>query len=514
MKKVLLIIIDALGSRATLPAISEGRLPHFQALIDVGSLNPSSTAVFPSITPAATSSIITGRYPQDHGIAGDYWYNVENGDVAYFGSDFQVVWKHGMGVFFDDFLVKLNHQRLKSKTLFQQVEQSGLKAACLNYMIYRGNVLHRVDVPRLLTLIPDVPLVEHVYGPSLLRLGDFVEPDVVDVDLALNTRGPFSCYGFEDKYTAKDLLRLARERQLPECTVAYFPDNDFVSHAEGSQQAVPTLEQVDAYLGELIEVCGGLDAMLRESCVIITGDHAQSDILVDSKEAGINLEKLLSEFNVADAGTPMSDDEHLAICPNLRVAQIYFRQPNRGPVEKVVAQLLSEPRIDQVIWSAEITGERKPGYYVATRSRGTVRFWHGDDGLYAVADQYGTKWSWDGSLTAVDGQVENKSLLTFPTYPNAFERIAGGLNVPEGGHLWVTALPGYEFRLSGMKIHSGGSHGSLHELDSTVPLIAAGLPSDLQLPQHLRSVDVAPLCASVLGVQVGSSIGMSHMSYS
>ncbi|MEM8535393.1 MAG: alkaline phosphatase family protein, partial [Chloroflexota bacterium] len=300
----------------------------------------------------------------------------------------------------------------------------------------------------------------------------------------------------------------------PEFTVAYFPDNDFDSHTDGPQQAVATLEQVDAYVGELIEVCGGLDTMLQEFCVIITGDHAQSDMITDREEAGINLEKLLSEFNVADAGTPMSDDEQLVICPNLRVAQLYFRQPTRGPVEKVVAQLLSEPRIDQVMWSAETTGERKPGYYVTTRSRGTVRFWPSADSPYAVADQYGTKWEWDGSLTAVDGQIENKSLLTFPTYPNAFERIAGGLNVPEGGHLWVTALPGYEFRLSGMKVHTGGSHGTLHDFDSTVPLIAAGLPGDLHLPHHMRSVDVAPLCAAVLGIQVGSSIGKRHIRYS
>lgn len=511
MKKVLLLVIDALGSRVTLPALAEGRLPHFQTLIDVGLLNPSSTAIFPSITPAATSSIITGQYPQKHGVAGDYWYNAETNDVAYFGSDFQVVWKRGMGVFFDDFLIKLNHQRLQAPTLFQQVEQAGLTAACLNYLIYRGNVLHRVDIPRLLTLIPDVPLAEHVYGPSFLRLGDFVEPDVAGIDLSLKTRGPFSRYGFEDKYTAKDLLRLAGEQLLPDFTVAYFPDNDFASHTEGPQQSVATLEQVDAYLGELIEIYGGLDVMLQEFCVIITGDHAQSDMLADREEAGINLEKLLNEFNVANAGTLMSDDEQLVVCPNLRVAQIYFRQATRGPVEKVVAQLLSEPRIDQVMWSAETMGERKPGYYVATRSRGAVRFWPDGDGIYAVADQYGTKWSWDGSLTAVDGQIENKSLLTFPTYPNAFERIAGGLNVSEGGHLWVTALPGYEFRLSGMKVHAGGSHGTLHELDSTVPLIAAGLPADLRLPHHMRSVDVAPLCASVLGIQDGSSIGKSHI---
>ena len=42
-----------------------------------------------------------------------------------------------------DFLRRLNGSRLKRATLFELVESSGLKASCVNYLVYRGNFFHR-----------------------------------------------------------------------------------------------------------------------------------------------------------------------------------------------------------------------------------------------------------------------------------------------------------------------------------------------------------------------------------
>ena len=130
-------------------------------------------------------------------------------------------------------------------------------------------------------------------------------------------------------------------------------------------------------------------------------------------------------------------------------------------------------------------------------------------------DQYGCVWSWRGDLRAVDGHVGADGVLAFPDYPNAFERIAGGLEHEGAGHLWVTAHPGYAFHLpttSGDEVHaSGGSHGSLHTLDSTVPLFIAGGPADLRLPAQPRTVDIAAICLYVLGLEPHSPPGVSHV---
>ena len=74
MKKTVLIVVDAFASRVLIPAMNSGRLPNLLALAEAGTLETECVPVFPSITPAATSSIITGQYPSRHDVLGAYWY--------------------------------------------------------------------------------------------------------------------------------------------------------------------------------------------------------------------------------------------------------------------------------------------------------------------------------------------------------------------------------------------------------------------------------------------------------
>ena len=73
--------------------------------------------------------------------------------------------------------------------------------------------------------------------------------------------------------------------------------------------------------------------------------------------------------------------------------------------------------------------------------------------------------------------------------------------------LWVTAKPGCEFEVPGGSAHlGGGSHGGLHALESYCPLIVAG-PHPVDLPIHVRSIDIAPLCLNLLGIPTRHRIG-------
>src|SRR5688572_23788178 len=110
-------------------------------------MHQGSVTIFPSITPAATSSIATGCYPAEHGIAGASWYDEARGTVAYYGDDFWTITKEGYGAFLRDFLVQLNGPRLKAPTLFELVEHTERRASCVNYLVFRGNSVHRVNVP-------------------------------------------------------------------------------------------------------------------------------------------------------------------------------------------------------------------------------------------------------------------------------------------------------------------------------------------------------------------------------
>jgi predicted AlkP superfamily pyrophosphatase or phosphodiesterase len=502
MKKVILILIDALSSSVLAPAMDRGQLPHLKALSQIGSLDLGGIPVFPSITPAATAAIVTGEYPSTHGVLGAYWYDTELGKVVYYGDDLWVIYNYGVGEFFEDFLIKLNSQRLQAETLFQTVERAGMRAASLNHIIYQGDVQHSFEVPFLLSMRPGIPASEEVYGPSILFLGDFVKTNLETTGQTPNGNGgPMHRFGFDDNHTANLLLHMAEEQLLPDFTLAYFPDNDYRSHEVGPEAAVAALAYLDQRLGELFALYGGLAGLLEEFCVIVTGDHSQSQVHPDQNVAGIRLDELLSDFSIVKPGESWDGTDQLMVCPDMRIAQIYLPDPTPDRLAYVAEKLLADQRIDQVIWRHDLDQESTTGYQVVTADRGQLQFRPDSKGPRTAMDRYGNLWSWEGAIEAVGGRLSGANILTFPDYPNAFERIAGGLNYVNSGHLWVTAQPGHEFKLPYTSIHTGGgSHGSLHVTDSTVPIILAGAPEGIQLPSRPRTVDIKPLTLSILGL--------------
>lgn len=510
MKRVLFVVIDALASRIVRPALESGQLPYLDALARAGWVNWNNTAIFPSITPAATAALITGEYPTQTGIAGAYYYDTERDLVHYYGDDFWMVLRQGFGHFFEDFLVNLNDRQLRAPTLYQVVEQAGGRAACLNYLWFHGDHEHTVHVPWLLRFWPTVPFSKSVHGPEWLALGDFVKPRVGARRKRLRGKGGLRYrFGISDRTTSQYLLKLAKYGPLPELTVAYFPNNDFKSHREGPQQALSCVKAVNETLGMLMESAGGVDAFLRDTNVVITGDHSQSDLPYDQARTGIVVNELLHGFQQADAGRPWSSGDEVMACPNMRAAQLYLR-PNAWPRRyELVDNLLRDERVDQVFWFENGTGDHAR-YFAATRDRGRLEFWPESGSGAQAHDEYGGGWTWNGDLATVDGRVDDEGTLRFGDYPNAFERIVTGFNERVSGDVWMTSRVGYEFRLSIASNNAAGSHGSLHALDSLSPLFVAG-PDVPSWPQTPRSVDIAPLCARMLGLPSNRPLGASHV---
>jgi hypothetical protein len=195
------------------------------------------------------------------------------------------------------------------------------------------------------------------------------------------------------------------------------------------------------------------------------------------------------------------------ICPNMRAAQIYMHEPEPQMAARLVAAVLRDSRVDLAIRRSSATNPGLPGYIV-TGQKGEVWFARGEHsgrGSYAK-DAFGAPWTWSGDSTALDFEVGG-GRVEYGDFPNAFERIAGVLDLDQAGDVWVTAKPGCEFRVPGGDAHVGGaSHGGLHALDSLSPVIVAG-PAPVLLPRHLRSIDLAPLVTWLLGMQMRYSVG-------
>ena len=473
-----------------------------QRLVDAGTLHESSVSIFPSITPAATSTIITGAYPAEHGIAGASWYDTVRQEVAYYGDDFWVIAREGFGRFINDFLLRLNGDRLKAPTMFEMVERAGVPAACLNYLVFKGSVPHKVNIPGIMAALPGVPLTETVEGPSFLCLGDFVtqctREGKVDKESGLLHR-----FGMDDASTGVMMRDLADENGFRAFTVAYFADNDYISHKVGPVMALPVVQRVDTFLGETFEAAGGMEKFLSHTTVIITSDHGHCDVR-DDEGAIVRLHEVLTHYRQADLGEAWSSRDEIMICPNMRACQIYVQKPTRDTIEAIVADVLKAPVVDQVMWRAHLTDEGS-GYVVAS-ARGRLRFSR-DASSPNAADAFGGVWSWTGDREAL-GLYQEGRTIEYTDYPNAFERIAGVLDLEQSGEIWLTAKPGCEFEVPGGKAHGGGaSHGALHALDSHSPVIIAGAGAPRRLPTHMRSVDIAPLCMGILGVPMRYRVG-------
>jgi hypothetical protein len=190
----------------------------------------------------------------------------------------------------------------------------------------------------------------------------------------------------------------------------------------------------------------------------------------------------------------------------MRAAQIYVRRPSPAIVERIASAVLSDPRVDQVLWRAGPATD-PASCYTAASARGRLEFRHGGGADSSSIDLFGGRWTWQGDPAAL-GVVQEGRTVLFDEYPNAFERLAGVLDLPQSGELWITAKPGCEFEVPGGVAHAGGaSHGALHALDSLCPVILAGGPSRLALPRHMRSVDIAPLCMDLLGIPMRYHVG-------
>ena len=476
-------------------------------------MHQQSASIFPSITPAATSTIITGAYPAEHGIAGASWYDTAREEVAYYGDDFWVIAREGFGRFIKDFLLRLNGDRMTAPTMFEMVERAGRSAACLNYLVFKGSVPHKVNMPGVMAALPGVPFTETVEGPSFLCLGDFVTQRTregkVDREGGLLHR-----FGMDDASTGVMLCDLADEADgFRDLTVAYFADNDYVSHVVGPVNALPVVERVDRMLGEAFDAAGGIERFLSETTVIVTSDHGHCEVLNDPTRI-IRLDRVLANFRQADLGRAWHKHDDLMICPNMRATQIYVRGANRDKVEQVVTTILQDPNVDQVIWRSRLTSG-EPGYEVAS-PRGRLHFARGSESgvrpssaaaAQTSVDAFGGMWTWSGDPEVL-GIHQDGRTIEFVDYPNAFERLAGALDLEKSGEIWVTAKPGCEFEVPGGKAHAGGaSHGALHALDSFSPVIVAGPAAPPRLPSHLRSVDLAPLTMHALGIPMRYKVG-------
>ena len=106
-KRVVYIVIDGLSTDALEQAVASGRAPALAWLRAHSSYVRDAVAVFPTITPAATASLVTGVVPAEHGIPGMCWYDRDAARFVNYGQSPRAAIVEGLQQVVHDVLVTL-----------------------------------------------------------------------------------------------------------------------------------------------------------------------------------------------------------------------------------------------------------------------------------------------------------------------------------------------------------------------------------------------------------------------
>jgi hypothetical protein len=463
-------------------AVGSGRAPALTFLRDRAHYVRDAVAAFPSITPCATATLITGEPPDRHGIPGQCWYDREDQRIVNYGQGPRLAFVERAREVATDLFVNLNarHLRKDVTTLHEDLADLGLVTASTNFLVYRGRHPQDVEPSVWESLFIDEGRAEQaILGPKEHYFADVVAGPSASCQDHLGVRGKVKRIKAADEWAAC-VARELLEKEAADMILFYLHENDHHSHHRGPKVQFENLVRAGELIGDVLGALGSWERTLDEVGVVLTADHGQSPVIKDDDHF-VDLDDVLADFDVVEPQRENPDTlegHDLVQCGNGRAGSVYLADDRReallGPVAKT---LNAHPSIDQVLW-------RDDGWRVVESDRGTLRF-RPREGP-GVADERGNRWELEGDLEAVGGVLEGKGLRT-PEYPLALLRIHHALGLNRLGDVACTARLTHEIANIIDTDHKG-EHGSLHAQDSLVPFLSTVAPP----PLHPTTADVAP----------------------
>ncbi|MDP8944153.1 MAG: alkaline phosphatase family protein [Actinomycetota bacterium] len=475
-KKLVLAVVDALKPEMLDRAVADGRAPVLAALIERGIYVRDCVSSFPSLTPVAAASIATGAPPDEHGVPSMNWYHRGEERYVEYGSSFAASQAFGPVRALYDTVYNLNlaHLSRRRKTVFEHLDDAGVRTAGTTYLIYRGRTRHEPVEDGVYSRIARAAQFRHaVWGPRELFYAD------IFASRETGCRSTLGMPGQRDQHAGCVGEHLV-ERDLFDFLLLSLPDNDTHSHRRGPFSQVTSIASADRALERVMGAAGGLEPFLEEHAVIVMSDHSQSPV-----EQPVTLAGALDGLRVLAPADPSPEEADVAVCPGGRFAAVYVLDPDRRGelVPEIAGRLADADGVDLCL-------RREGGEAIALGAAGELRFAPGRE----LEDLRGARWSVAGEVGVLDLEVEGGRVAS-RTYPDALGRAWSALACRTSGDVLVSAVPGYELADWGGGGHlGGGSHGSLHRQDSLGVLIACGTgPRSAAARDQWTIRDAAPL---------------------
>ena len=368
------------------------------------------------------------------------WWHREERRIVEYGSSFAALRAAGMAQSITDTIFNMNQQHLAKDavTVYEALEDAGLVTAAVNITCYRGRTRHQPTLPWV---------TKPAFGPKRFFFYSLFESDPTGAPFAVRNRAA----GSIDTYAAA-VGRWLVTRDGFDFFAYYLSDFDFASHAHGPLGAEDVaLARTDAAIQALLDAAGGAGRVPRA----LRGDPPLRP-RADAGRAG---------GAARGARSPRYAD-HIVVTASNRAGQVYLLPDARVDADDLARALDGDVAVETTL---RLEGDEA----VARREGEELRF-----------RPDGAGWETSGDASILD-------------HPDALYRSWSALANPNAGELLVSAAPGWEFADLGGRHHAGGgSHGSLVEGDSVVPVLTVGVDA-----APARITDVMPAVLAHFGVE-------------
>src|ERR1700731_1997739 len=274
MKKLVLVVIDALKPEMLERAIAAGRAPALARIAQEGYFTGECVAAFPSVTPVCAATIATGVGPDQHLIPRMNGYHREEARYVEYGSSFSASRQFGVLRSLTDTVYRMNAEHLSHEidTVFETLDDAQLRTAGTTYLIYRGRHHHEVSNETALARIVTSTLFRRtIDGPKELFYADLY------ASRRTGCRGQLGMPGIRDQHTGCVGAYLV-EHDLFDFMLFSLPDNDAWSHKNGPHAQVTSIASADRQVERLMHAAGGPEAFLEQHAFVVLSDHSQAAV--------------------------------------------------------------------------------------------------------------------------------------------------------------------------------------------------------------------------------------------
>jgi predicted AlkP superfamily pyrophosphatase or phosphodiesterase len=252
-KNIIVISFDGLS---TLDFDFISSLPNFKELIKSSSYCKNVYSVYPTLTYPAHATIVTGKYPKNHGV-------IDNTRVQPNKTSPDWYWER---------------KNIKGETIYDVAIDRGWKTAALLWPITAKSRIH-YNMPEIFANRPwhNQIMVSLFNGSPLFQL----EMNKKFGHLRDGLKEPNL-----DNFVHASLLETIKTKR-PQLTLVHYTDLDSMRHQYGfkSKEAFEALNRHDERLGDIVKVLKH-QGIYEETTLIVLGDHSSLD---ENKAIALNV---------------------------------------------------------------------------------------------------------------------------------------------------------------------------------------------------------------------------------